>query len=495
MKKIFLLAALAALVSCSQEDNMEEQRSSENGIYMTACDFTLDSETRTSLALDEQEGLLFSWSDGDIVGVFSSLDNQQVPLYMTDGKDTQTATFRSEGFQLSPNSSYVAYYPIIDKVTAEPKVPVDYTGQTQTGNNSYSHLPEYDYMVSDNITPKSLNNAHFTFAHVGCILRLCIEMPRAGSWSEVTLTTSDAAFTTKATLDLFGTTLITDAQKSASVSLSLNGVTTQEAGDEVTAWMMLLPADLSSKEITVTVKAADGGDDAVFVVEQGKDFKSGKAYSITIRDGSTFVDLGLTSGTLWASKNIGADQPYESGNYYGWGDVTGNKTVNSASQYGPTSYDGTQYFYESSYGTKYYWQDCTQEEYSSYDIAAYQLGDKWTMPTVDQVVELLNETNYQMTYLNGVRGFKFVNKKDANKWIFIPCAGYKMSGNLYQNGFLYVWTSELHWYQEYVVGGTWSQRNYVKRGIALSDYYNSGNDVTYGVFNPAYGFPVRPVRK
>ena len=35
-----------------------------------------------------------------------------------------------------------------------------------------------------------------------------------------------------------------------------------------------------------------------------------------------WVDLGLTSGTLWASKNIGADEPYKSGNYYGWGDVT-----------------------------------------------------------------------------------------------------------------------------------------------------------------------------
>ena len=50
-------------------------------------------------------------------------------------------------------------------------------------------------------------------------------------------------------------------------------------------------------------------------------------------------------------------------------------------------------------------------------------------------------------------------------------------------------------YQGRLVGGNDYQYDYVKRGIALTDYYDEGSDVTYGVFNPAYGFPVRPVRK
>ena len=94
-----------------------------------------------------------------------------------------------------------------------------------------------------------------------------------------------------------------------------------------------------------------------------------------------------------------------------------------------------------------------------------------------------------------MRGFKFINKKDESKWIFIPAAGYKLSGVVKNNGCLYAWTSEIHWYQGRLVGGNDYQYDYVKRGIALTDYYDEGSDVTYGVFNPAYGFPVRPVRK
>lgn len=487
MKKIFLLAALAVLVSCSQEDNMEEQRPAENGIYMTACDFTLDNETRTSLALDEQEGLLFSWSDGDVVGVFGSVNNQQVPLYMTDGKDTQTATFRSDDYQLSPNSSYVAYYPIIDKVTAEPKVPVDYTGQTQTGNNSYSHLPEYDYMVSDKVTPESLNNAHFTFAHVGCILRLCIEMPRAGRWSEVTLTTSDAAFTTKATLDLFGTTLITDAQKSASVSLSLNGVTTQKAGDEVTAWMMLLPADLSSKEITVTVKAADGGDDAVFVVEQGKDFKSGKAYSITIKDGIKAVDLGLPSGTLWGDRNLGAVSTSDYGDLYGFGATDANLTSINNYDYFYNNTDGTYAYPETNVPDFQERGDWWSIQGTASDAATVNLGTDWHIPNPDQFYELMKYCNASsVTLANGVKAVRFKNTRNG-KYIDVPLAGFRLGTTVNNRniiGRFWLTFYNANW------GGTYQKKAYFADMV-----YNGMVDPNFSSTSTIYaGLSIRPVK-
>ena len=33
------------------------------------------------------------------------------------------------------------------------------------------------------------------------------------------------------------------------------------------------------------------------------------------------IDLGLPSGTKWASFNMGADKPEESGYYYAWGEI------------------------------------------------------------------------------------------------------------------------------------------------------------------------------
>ena len=56
-----------------------------------------------------------------------------------------------------------------------------------------------------------------------------------------------------------------------------------------------------------------------------------------------YVDLGLPSGTLWATCNVGADSPEEYGDYFAWGE-TETKSDFSWSTYkwinaGGSSYD------------------------------------------------------------------------------------------------------------------------------------------------------------
>ena len=41
------------------------------------------------------------------------------------------------------------------------------------------------------------------------------------------------------------------------------------------------------------------------------------------QNGHDYVDLGLPSGTLWATCNIGASKPEDFGNYFAWGETTG----------------------------------------------------------------------------------------------------------------------------------------------------------------------------
>ena len=85
------------------------------------------------------------------------------------------------------------------------------------------------------------------------------------------------------------------------------------------------------------------------------------------------VDLGLPSGTLWASWNVGATAPEESGGYYAWGETEEK-----------TSYTEDTY--------KYY--DQTTQEYinigeeisgTEYDVAHVMWGDGWRMPTEAQI--------------------------------------------------------------------------------------------------------------
>ena len=66
------------------------------------------------------------------------------------------------------------------------------------------------------------------------------------------------------------------------------------------------------------------------------------------------IDLGLPSGTKWASTNIGANSPYEEGLYFAWGETTGYKrtqvgidkmfswtSLNNDYAFGPIDYNST----------------------------------------------------------------------------------------------------------------------------------------------------------
>ena len=44
--------------------------------------------------------------------------------------------------------------------------------------------------------------------------------------------------------------------------------------------------------------------------------------------GHDYVDLGLPSGTLWATCNVGANKPEEYGDYFAWGETQKKATYN-----------------------------------------------------------------------------------------------------------------------------------------------------------------------
>ena len=439
MKNIFLLiTAVMMLMSCSQDEaDNKSWRGGDARIAAKATDFEATTgfttpATRTALTPTDK-GLAFTWSDGDILGVFSKTESQQIPTYMSGGADSKDATFSSKGFQLAAGEQYIAYYPIVDKVTASPVIPVDYTGQTQDGNGSYAHLASHDYMVSDLVTPTATNTADFTMHHVGAILRLRITMPKADSYSSVVLSgTSDKTFTTKANLNLFGTELIEPTEQATAMTLNLTNAATTDADKVLTVWAMVLPTDLSSETVTVTVKSATGADDAVFSFQPGKKFASGKAYSYDIKPTiEEYVDLGLTSGNLWATCNIGASTPEEYGTYYAWG---ADKFMTSTNIADYPGFVPTQPLND----YKSYSGD------TSYDTAIKVLGGKWITPDQDDWVELINNSDVEWTTLNGVNGILITGPN--GKSIFLPAAGYyspAAAGYKQKGEYGRYWSSEL----------------------------------------------------
>lgn len=139
-------------------------------------------------------------------------------------------------------------------------------------------------------------------------------------------------------------------------------------------------------------------------------------------DTHEYVDLGLPSGTLWATCNVGASAPEESGQYFAWGE-TQPKTIYDWPHY--TLCKGsiatlTNYCMNEKYGTA----DRLSELADNHDAATTRWGKAWCMPTKAQAEELLSPTNTRITSttINGINGFT-ISSLSGDASIFLPAAG------------------------------------------------------------------------
>lgn len=159
-----------------------------------------------------------------------------------------------------------------------------------------------------------------------------------------------------------------------------------------------------------------------------------KLYIITIPppnpnfNGYDYVDLGLPSGTLWATMNVGASKPSDYGLYFQWGDTSGY----TADQVGTG--EGKKKFAPD-------WSDYKWGKYQNFtkytvsgaileledDAAHVHMGGDWHMPTPEQIKELIDNTTTAWTTSDVVSGMTFASK-DNSKSIFIPAAGTAWDG-------------------------------------------------------------------
>ncbi len=134
-------------------------------------------------------------------------------------------------------------------------------------------------------------------------------------------------------------------------------------------------------------------------------------------NGHAYVDLGLPSGLLWATCNIGAETPEEYGNYYAWGE-TETKSTFTENNYAWGAYDATDTV---NFGrTKYNKIDNLTVLEPKDDAAIVNWGGVWRMPTKDDFDELID--NCTFSWSNG--GCVLTSKKDASKSIFFSSGGF-----------------------------------------------------------------------
>ena len=234
---------------------------------------------------------------------------------------------------------------------------------------------------------------------------------------------------------------------------------------------------------TATITAAIAGTTLVASTE----------VTVTSKPAHEYVDLSLPSGTLWATCNIGAENPEDYGDYFAWGETTGynsGKTTFNWSTYKWCSngtWKGiTKYTFPDGQTSGIWYSGSTfigdnKTELDPEDDAAYvNWGSEWRMPTHAQLEELVNSsyTTTTWTALNGVYGRKISKKSDSNVYIFLPAAGYRSGSSLYDAG---------------SYGDYWSRS--LSTGYSSGTYYLSFySGFIYTSYSGRYfGLSVRPV--
>ena len=175
----------------------------------------------------------------------------------------------------------------------------------------------------------------------------------------------------------------------------------------------------------------------------------------TYIDGHEYVDLGLPSGTMWATMNVGASSITDYGTYH-------------------------RYANSCPYSNNF--QDCGGVDYagmedplsSSNDTAAQVWGGSWHTPTRAQMQELTANTTYEWTTINGVNGGKFTATN--GNYVFFPAAGYWDDGSKSNVG-----SNGGYW------GSSPNGSNY-----AYGLYFDFGDNGVYGSLRKG-GCSVRPV--
>lgn len=321
---------------------------------------------------------------------------------------------------------------------------------------------EQAYMVATKTT-KPVDNVDLHFKPIMTTLAVEVQAPASGltvKAMEIDLPASlDVIYTNNTTnsayfdYDIANGTVKTSnvgTQTAEKLVFTLKTPKTVAAGEKTTLVALLPPVAISNGDpITITIDANEGysittvttlavpaGNKAV--ISASADWKK---KTISEVEGIDYVEI---NGVKWATRNLGANNEWEGGDYYGWGCIVPYSTSSYIGDQDDPNSDWSVYFKKIG-GTGGKQADCgtTKDPLRGYkypangrihntahDAAHVRLGGKWRMPTKTEMESLIACTWGQIVENNGVEGV-YVYKEDPNKKIFLPFAGWRTKGETY----------------------------------------------------------------
>lgn len=195
-------------------------------------------------------------------------------------------------------------------------------------------------------------------------------------------------------------------------------------------------------------------------------------------NGHDYVDLGLPSGTLWATCNVGAKTPEEYGDYFAWGEIQ-PKTDYRYETYKYGKCESRNDYIKYNYGFLGDTDNIITLEPDD-DAATVNWGSGWRIPTREECEELLDHTSKRIEIVGEVKGMTFTGPNGNS--IFLPAAGEYWGNVLKKNS---------------NAGNYWSNTRYTPNSIENYVWYlcydDSGYYDTHAYGVREIGKTVRPV--
>ena len=491
------LAAAALATSCASDDLAEQkqEQNQNNAQTVTLTASVNDVQTRVGMTKNTNAtAASFYWHKKDAISVLatsgSTYNNEKFTTEVEDGKTSATFT----GTVTGTVGDYAVYpYNESHKFTSATaltyNLPATYTydkvetnifSKATDGTTSYPSNSTNMPMLGTISTSGDSKSISFKCLGGLAVIRIN-KMPAASGTLTVT---ADQQLSGNFTVDNLAATdaqitmATTDTEADKTVTFTYSNATQNGLG---IFYLPLAVGTYTNVKVKIGENTADCGSvtvdragmTAVYIIKNNSetihsDIKLWRRYGKTNRyylgdnlyyiGGHDFIDLGLSSGLLWATMNFGAASETTAGGYYRWGETS---TLTGS------TYSITNSNYESAFK----------------DVVNYTggWGSYTRMPTKEELDELL--TGCDWTWNSTDKGYTATSKTNE-KSIFFYAGGYTMNGGTLTNtdtGEGYYWTST---YASSANSNVNAYRLYFK--------YNSVAPES-GTSNGQDGFNIRPV--
>lgn len=411
MKKYTTLLLCLALVSCTYEQFQVQVGNASEKEYVL--EVSID-EPATKSGVGEYGA--FYWTSGDQLALYTT-EKQFRTLKLKEGAGLSTATFAGT-LNETEYPAEVAVFPA--------SIVASYNdGKLEVV------LPEKydyndDYAIGNPPMIAALGNDNgVMFKHLCAMLRFTIDQVPAGATS-VRLSSKGSKLAGSFTFSFAENSALARKESDSGTSLAVGF----RALDYPKTMVFSFPVPVGTYD-NMTIEILDADKKTLWSREMSgsRTFTAGQL--MVFDKISTFpkvIDLGLPSGTLWADRNIGANEPTGMGTLFAWAE-TDIKDDYTLANYKYADANGEM--------TKYNAEDGIVEIEPSEDIATIILGSDWRMPTQEEVQELLDncteEKQKNYAVYTGPNGESLI----------LSYGGIKYDGNFY-GGQGHYWTKTIY---------------------------------------------------